>query len=262
MKKHKKQGENTAMAQIISVLSRKGGTGKTTTTQALGNGLTKKGYKVLFIDLDSQGNLSYSVGAKATNKTMYEVIVGGLNIKEAIQHTEQGDVVPSSERLAITDKALGNPGDEYRLKEQLDQIKKEYDYILIDTSAQLGILTANTLTATNKVVIPVQADIYSLQGIALLNSSIEPIKKYYNKKLKIEGILITRFNPRSNLSKDMRDNLENIAKELKTKVFNTSIRECTAIKESSMLKQPIYDYAPKCNASIDYMNFVNEIIGE
>lgn len=250
------------MTQIISVLSRKGGTGKTTTTQALGNGLVKRGYKVLYIDLDSQGNLTYSLGAKPTNKTMYEVIVGGLNITEVIQHTEQGDIAPSSERLAITDKALGNPGDEYKLKEQLDQIKKKYDFVLIDTSAQLGILTANTLTATDKVVIPVQADIYSLQGITLLNSSIEPIKKYYNKKLKIEGILITRYNARSNLSKDMRENLEAIAKELHTKVFNTCIRECTAIKESAMLKQSIYDYAPKSNASIDYEAFVREIIGE
>lgn len=250
------------MAQVISVLSRKGGTGKTTTTQALGNGLTRKGYKVLFIDLDSQGNLSYSIGAKPTNKTMYEVIVGNLNITEAIQHTEQGDIAPFSERLAITDKALGNPGDEHRLKEQLDHVKRKYDFILIDTSAQLGILTANTLTATDKVVIPAQADIYSLQGITRLNSSIEPIKKYYNKKLKIEGILITRYNNRSNISKDMRENLENIAKELHTKVFNTCIRECTAIKESAMLRQPIYDYAPKSNASIDYMNFVSEITGE
>ncbi len=250
------------MAQIISIVSRKGGTGKTTTAQALGNGLTKRGYKVLFIDLDSQGNLTYSVGAKHTNKSIYEVLVGGLSIKEAIQHTEQGDIVISSERLALSDKALGSPGDEYKLKEQLDQVKKQYDYILIDTSAQLGILTANTLTATNKVVIPVQADIYSLQGISLLNSSIEPIKKYYNKNLKIEGILITRYNARSNLSKDMRENLENIAQELKTKVFNTCIRECTAIKESSMLKQSIYDYAPKSNACIDYDNFIKELLNE
>ena len=250
------------MAQVISVLSRKGGTGKTTTTQALGNGLTKRGYKVLFIDLDSQGNLSYSIGAKPTNKTIYEVLTDDLNVQEAIQNTEQGDIVISSELLALADKVLVNPGDEYKLKEQLDHVRKQYDYILVDTSAQLGILTANTLTVTNKIIIPVQADIYSMQGIALLNNSIEPIKKYYNKKLKIEGILITRYSARSNLSRDMRENLENLAEQLKTKVFKTCIRECTAIKESSMLKQSIYEYAPKSNACIDYDNFIKELLNE
>lgn len=250
------------MAHVISVLSRKGGTGKTTTTQALGNGLTKRGYKVLFIDLDSQGNLSYSIGAKPTNKTIYEVLTDDLNVQEAIQNTEQGDIVISSERLALADKVLVNPGDEYKLKEQLDHVRKQYDYILVDTSAQLGILTANTLTVTNKIIIPVQADIYSMQGIALLNNSIEPIKKYYNKKLKIEGILITRYSARSNLSRDMRENLENLAEQLKTKVFKTCIRECTAIKESSMLKQSIYEYAPKSNACIDYDNFIKELLNE
>lgn len=250
------------MVKILSVLSRKGGTGKTTTTQALGNALTKKGYRVLFIDLDSQQNLTYSVGAKITDKTMYEVLVGNLDITQAIQTTAQADIVPASERLSNADKLLNTVGDEFKLQEQLDKVKRKYDYILIDTPAQLGILNASTLIASHGVIIPAQADIYSLQGISLLNGTIEPIKKHYNKNLKIEGILITRFNSRSTLSKAMKTNLEEIAKELNTKLFKTCIRECTAVKEASMLKQSIYDYAPKSNATMDYNAFVEELLGE
>lgn len=250
------------MTKIIGVISRKGGTGKTTTTQALGNGLTQRGYKVLFVDLDSQGNLTYALGGTPQTKTIFGVLTGETDIKKAIQHTPQGDLITYSENLGVMDKVLTNTGNEFKLKENLDLIKSQYDYILIDTSAQIGILLANTLTACNSVIITVQAEIFSIKGIDQLNGAIEPVKKYFNRDLVIEGILATRYSARSILSRDMRENLENSANKLNTKVFNTSIRECIALRESATLQRSIFDYAPKSNGAKDYKAFIDELIGE
>jgi chromosome partitioning protein len=250
------------MTKIIGVISRKGGTGKTTTTQALGNGLTQRGYKVLFVDLDSQGNLTYALGGTPQTTTIFGVLTGETDIKKAIQHTPQGDLITYSENLGVMDKVLTNTGNEFKLKENLDLIKSQYDYILIDTSAQIGILLANTLTACNSVIITVQAEIFSIKGIDQLNGAIEPVKKYFNRELVIEGILATRYSARSILSRDMRENLENSANKLNTKVFKTSIRECIALRESATLQRSIFEYAPKSNGAKDYKAFIDELIGE
>lgn len=247
------------MEEIIAVINQKGGVGKSTTAQAIGQGLTLKGYKVLFIDLDAQGNLSYSLNAQQTNKTILEVLTGQKQAKDIIQHTETGDIMPSSLQLSGADLMLTEMGKEYRLKEAIEPIKSKYDYIIIDTPPALGILTVNALTACTGVIIPAQADIYSLQGIGQLNNTINAVRKYCNNDLKLKGIVLTRYNKRAVLSRDVAELLEQTAQTLNTKLYKTHIRENISIKEAQIQKQSIYKYAPSSNASKDYMELVKEV---
>ena len=242
--------------EIVAIVNRKGGVGKTATAQALGAGLARKKKKVLYIDLDSQTNLSYGLGADPEGLNSMDVLTGEATAAEAIQHTPQGDVIAGSEALAGADAAIDGTGKEYRLKEAIDGL--QYDYIIIDTPAQLGTLTVNALTAANSVVIPVQAEVYSLQGIGQLSKTIEAVKKYCNRDLYIRGILITRYNGRAVISKDMQSNLKDAAEQLKTKLYSTPIRECVSIKEAQAIQQDIYTYAPRSNAAKDYEAFIKE----
>ena len=246
--------------KIIAVVSRKGGVGKTATAHALGAGLIKRGKKVLYVDLDSQTNLSYAVGAAPGGANALDLLTGACNIIESIQHTKQGDIIRGCEQLAGADILLTDTGKEYRLKEALTPIKGRYDYIIIDTPAALGTLTVNALTAADLAIIPVQAEIFSLQGIGLLKETIDSVKKYCNKSLKVKGILVTRYKSRATLSQDMLENLEKAAKELKTKVFNTPVRECISIAEAQAMKQDIFTYAPRSNGAKDYDAFIEEFL--
>ncbi len=250
------------MIECIAVTNQKGGVGKSTTVGALGAGLQKKGYKVLFIDLDAQGNLSYSMGVSRSPLTSLEVLTGTATAKEAITKTPQGDLIPASPALASTDALLTETGKEYRLKEALEPILNEYDYVLLDTPPALGILTINALTASNGVIVPAQADAFSLQGIGQLAQTIRTVKKYCNPALSIKGLLATRYNARSILSRDMTELLEETASQLNTKVYGAKIRECTALKEAQASQQSIFDYAPRSNAVADYTAFLEEMLEE
>lgn len=247
------------MKDIIAIVNRKGGVGKTATAQAIGAGLSLRGHKTLFIDLDSQCNLSFDVGANLGSLTALDVLTGTATAEEAIQHTDQGDIIPGSPNLAGADTIITETGREYRLSEALKPLIRKYDYIVIDTPPALGILTVNALTACHSVIIPVQADIHSLQGIGLLNDVIQPVKTYTNKKLRVRGILITRYNGRAILSRDMKENLEGVARSLRTKVFSTPIRECISIKEAQAMQRDIYTYAPRSNAVADYNALLDEL---
>lgn len=242
--------------EVVAIVNRKGGVGKTATAQALGAGLMKRGYKVLYIDLDSQTNLSYGLGAATDGLTSMDVLKGDAAADRATQHTPQGDVIAGSEALAGADAAITGTGKEYRLKEAIDGL--QYDYIIIDTPAALGTLTVNALTAANSAIIPVQAEIYSLQGIGQLNQTIEAVKKYCNPALSIKGILLTRYNGRAIISRDMQSNLQEAAQQLKTRLYSTPIRECISIKEAQAQQQDIYSYAPRSNAAKDYTAFIDE----
>lgn len=250
------------MKEAIAIVNRRGGVGKTATAHAIGAGLAHRGYKILFIDLDSQCNLTYDVGAQSARLTSMEVLSGTATAREAIQHTGGGDIIIASPSLAVADTTIEGTGKEYRLKEAIAPIAGEYDYIIIDTPPALGVLTVNALTACNSAIIPAQAEVHSLQGIGLLYETIRAVQKYTNPALTIKGILITRYNGRAILSRDMKSNLEAIARELGTRVFNTPIRECTAIKEAQAKQTDIYSYTPKSNATADYTALLDEILKE
>ena len=245
---------------IYAVINQKGGVGKTTTVSALAGGLRLRNKKVLAVDLDPQGNLSYSFGAEPDGKNALGVLTGDIKAAEALVHTSQGDIIPGGKALAGADAFITDTGKEYRLREALAGLESEYDCIVIDTPPALGILTVNALTACTSVIIPAQADIYSLQGIEQLGETMVPVKKYCNSGLYIEGILLTRYNPRSVLSRDIVSFMEKMAAKLETRVFDTKIREAVSIREAQMLRTDIFSYAAKSNVAADYSTFIDELL--
>lgn len=246
--------------EIISIALQKGGTAKTTTTQSLGAGLHKRGYKVLYIDLDGQGSLTYALNIKTPQKTIYEALKGIVSVQETIHATKQGDLIPASEHLAGMDNELTATGREYRLKELIEPIKEKYDFILIDTPPALNVLSINALTVSDSLIIPLQADIFSLQGLGQLYDTVQAIQRYTNPKLTIKGLLLNRYNARSILTKDLTQMIEDTAKQMSTKLFKTKIRECIAVKEAQTMKENIFDYAPNSNASKDFEKFIEEVL--
>ena len=248
--------------QTVAVINQKGGVGKSTTALAVGAGLILRGFKTLFIDLDAQGNLTYTLEATIQDKNVLEVLQAPKTIKERIQCTKHGDIVASSPSLAGADTLITQTGKEYRLREALEVIAGEYDYCIIDTPPALGILTINALTACTGLIIPSQADTYSLQGISQLSSTIEAVRRYCNSALSIMGVVLTRFNGRSIIRREVAEMLERTAEQLHTKLYKARIRECTAIVEAQAMRQSIYEYALKSNAAADYEALVNEILEE
>lgn len=247
--------------KIITITNQKGGTGKTSTTNALMSGLTKKGYKVLGVDLDPQCNLSLILRAEMGKPTALGILTGEAKIKDTIQKSDIGDFIASSKQLSNADKLLDSVGREYKLKKALDQIKADYDFILLDTPPALSILTVNALTACDSVLIPAVADIFSLQGIARLAETIEPIKEYTNSSIKIEGILLTKYTgDRTTLNRNLREQARATAEQLNTRLFNTVIREAVAVKEAQAMLTNVLDYAPKASVTADYQNFINELL--
>lgn len=250
------------MKEILAIINQKGGVGKSTTAHALGAGLKQKGFSVLLVDLDAQGNLSYTFDADNLKLTTLDILSKKVDAHTAIQHLEQGDIIASTPNLAGADTILTTTGKEYLLKEALEQVQNDYDYIIMDTPPALGILTINALTACTGVIIPAQADIYSLQGISQLYGTIQTVKKYCNATLQIKGMLLTRYSSRAILSRDVADMIEQTAIQCETKLYKTKIRECIAIKEAQASKQNVFTYAPKSNAALDYTALVTEILGD
>lgn len=249
---------------IYAVINQKGGVGKSTTAAAIWAGLNKRGYKALAVELDAQGNLAYI--ARANNGrgqlTALSVLTREATAEEAIQHTETGDIIAANKELAGADAFITSTGKEYRLKEALDSLKACYDYIIIDTPPTLGILTINALTAADSVIIPVQADIFSLQGIDQLMETISPVKQYCNPGLSIAGIVIDRYDPRTILTRELTEYLNSLASKIGTKVFNSKIREAITVKEAQLRQENIFDYAPKSKVTADYTAFIKELIAE
>jgi chromosome partitioning protein len=196
----------------------------------------------------------------ASDLTALDLLTGKVKAPKAIQHTKQGDIIASSPSLATADSIILESGKEYRLKKSLTEIYPSYDYIIIDTPPALGILTVNALTACTGAIIPAQADIYSLQGISQLYKTISAVKDHCNPSLKIMGILLTRYNPRTIISRDISDMISKTAQQFQTRLYKTQIRECTAIKESQIKQTDIFTYAPNSNAAADYSRLAEEII--
>lgn len=246
--------------KTIAIANRKGGVGKSTTAAALAGGLTLKGYRVLAVDLDAQRNLSGTMRAKTDNKTVLGVLLGDIAASEAIRRTNSGDIIPASKALSGADTTITDTGKEYRLKEALAALSDNYDYCIIDCPPALGILTVNALTAADSVIIPAQADAYSLDGIEDLQETIKPVKRYCNPGLKVEGILLTRYSNRSILSRDVTTLAKQLAERLGTKVFNTTIREAITVKEAQISQQSLFEYAPKAKVTEDYSAFIEELL--
>jgi chromosome partitioning protein len=251
------------MARIIAISNQKGGVAKTTTTQALASILKNRGYKVLAIDIDAQGNLSDSVNAITENtNTIYEVLKQEVSTKEAIQSFYAFDIIPSDIVLASADQTLAQTGKEYRLKEAVEQISEQYDFVLIDTPPSLGLLTVNAFTAANEVIIPTTAGKFAVKGIKELFNTVQSVKKYYNNDLKIKGILFTKFDPRTNNSKDIKILVEKIGEALNIPLFKSYIRNRVAVDEAQARSESLLNFNGCEDIIEDYENFINEYFAE
>lgn len=251
------------MTKILTIINQKGGVSKTTTAEAIGVGLAKlHNKKVLFIDTDPQGNLTFTLKANTLGViTVSEVLKTPSLAKLAIQElTDNIHIIPSSPDLASAEKTLNEIGREYKLREAIEPLKNNYDYIVIDTPPTLSVLTANALTAANSCIIPTLADMYSLTGINMLYNTISVIRRYSNPDLAIEGILLSRYNKRTVISQEVAKALAKAAADIGTKLFSTTIRECNPIREAQLQRRSIYDYAPKSNAVSDYSRLIDEFL--
>lgn len=249
------------MAKVIAIANQKGGVAKTTTTAALAAGLKQRGFKVLAVDVDPQGNLSDSAGADNQRKvTVYELLKGQTTAEEAIQKLDVFDIIPANIMLAGAEQELSQLGKEQRLKERLGPIMEMYDYILIDTPPALGVLTINAFTVADEIIIPTTAGIFAASGIMQLNDTIENVRKYCNGKVKINGILLTKYNPRANNNKDMKDLTEQIAAYMKAPMYKTYIRSSVVVEEAQARKEDLFRYKVNSTVAEDYANFVEEYL--
>lgn len=261
--------------EILTITNNKGGTAKTTTAQSLAVGLMLENKKVLLVDSDPQGNLSYVFKVLNAPNNLYKLYTGECNINECryrvnftIYDTRRYiDIIPSSQKLANADNEFTREpyismGCQELLKGNLDQVKDQYDYIIIDTPPTLGILTLNALVSSTSAITPMQADIFSLQGLTNLKEKIDIINKKLNPTLHIKGILLTKYNDRTILNKDLKDSIEKATEQFNTKVFKTYIRESVAVRESQTNGTCVLLQYPNNNASIDYKLFIKELLEE
>ncbi len=249
--------------KTVTFCIQKGGTGKTTSALALGHGLHKKGYRVLFVDLDAQANLSFSCGVDLLNlqASLFDVFKGRASITDALINLDKGlDILVGSIDLASADREFTSTRRTYMLREYLSDLENNYDYCIIDVPPHLGVMTENALTTSDTLIIPMRADIYAMQGIRQLKGFIDEQRKYTNPDLKIDGILLTCIKERANLTKALMQPFEQIAEQLGTKVYKTSIRETVSVPETALNKSNIYDYAPQATATLDYKAFVGEFL--
>lgn len=247
------------MAKIISLAQHKGGTGKTTSAVNIGAAMSLNKKKVLVIDLDPQANMSQSLGIAEEELGIYGALREEHDLKTAIINIRENlDAVPADLDLSGAEIELSSEaGREYILKELLDPVRDEYDYILIDSPPSLGLLTVNALTASNEVLIPLQAQFLSIRGLSKLIEIIEKIKKRLNKQLKIGGVFITQYDGRKILNRNV---LETIKTHFQSELFNTVIRDNVSLAEAPSAGEDIFVYAPKSNGAKDYKDLCKEIL--
>jgi chromosome partitioning protein len=247
------------MAKIIAMSNHKGGVAKTTSVVNIGSGLSsgKAGKRVLLIDLDPQANLTHSLGIDNPERTIYGAMRGEYPITP-IKVSDRLSVVASTLDLSSAEIDLSTEaGREFVLKELIQPLKKDHDYIIIDCPPSLSLLTLNALVAADDVYIPMQTQYLALQGLTKLTDVIEKIQKRLNKKLNLSGIILTQYDSRKVLDRDISKAITN---KFKDKVFNTKIRNTVALAEAPMKGVDIFRYAPKSNGAQDYTQLCKEIL--
>lgn len=249
------------MAVTIVLTNQKGGVGKTTTAAALAAGLGNAGKKVLSVDLDPQGNLGFSLGLDIDNSTtIYDVLKGTNNIEEAIHHTDVCDIIPSNILLSEAEIQFQSNNRQMLLKNCLQRVEKQYDFIVIDTPPSLNILTLNAYAASDYLIIPMAAEILSLVGLIQLQETVLAVKNSVNENLKVLGILLTKYNKRTRLAADVLEMASTVAQQTGTALFETKIRAGVAAAEAPAHGDNIYQYAPRSNPAKDYAAFTQEVL--
>lgn len=250
------------MGKVISVANQKGGVGKTTTTINLSTLIAKKGKKVLMIDADPQGNASSGVGIDRDDieLSIYDILIDEVEFENVVKKTniKNLDICPSNINLAGAEVELVSVmSREHRLKEKLDKIKDDYDFIIIDCPPSLGLITLNAFTASDSVLIPVQCEYYALEGLGQLLNTINLVKKHLNKNLEIEGALLTMYDVRTNLSNQVVKEVKNYFND---KVYKNVIPRNVKLSEAPSYGMPISVYDPRSKGAKSYEKFVKEFL--
>ena len=247
------------MAKIIAVANQKGGVGKTTSCVNLCAALHTMGRRVLLVDCDPQGNASSGMGVpKASRPNTYDILINETAAVDCIRHTDYGDVIPTGKELAAASvELIGTDKREFVLKSALMTLFADYDYIFIDCPPSLGLITINCLCAADTVLIPIQCEYYALEGLSQLISSIRQIKRLYNPTLDIEGILLTMYDGRLNLTHQVVSEVKNF---FPGKVFKTSIPRAVRISEAPSFGQPIMYYDKSSKGAKAYCDLAKELV--
>ena len=249
------------MGKIIAVANQKGGVGKTTTSVNLSAAFAEMGKKVLLIDCDPQGNATSGLGIEkdGLELSIYDALINDTPMEEIIIQTQFGlDVVPSVMDLAGAEVELVNLEDkQYRLKKAVELVKEKYDYILIDCPPSLGHVTLNALTSADSVLLPLQCEFYALEGLSQLLSTVQLVQEQLNEKLRIEGLVLTMYDSRTNLA-------EQVVEEVKTHfpdmVYATKIPRNVRLSEAPSFGKPIFAYASSSKGAQAYMSLAEEVV--
>ena len=248
------------MSVVIAITNQKGGVGKTTTSCALLAGLRQLGSRVLGVDLDPQGSLGFCLGLDIDNcATVYDVMKGTRSIKEVILPSECGDILPSNILLSGAELEFNRPGREFLLKTALSEVQDDYDYIIVDTPPALNVLTVNAYVVADGLVIPMAPEILSLLGVSQIRETIDTVRRCYNSRLRVLGILLNKYNQRFTLNREVLDMAEQIAKQLDTSVFQSRIRSGVAVAEAPAHGESVLSYAPDSKVARDFRLLINEI---
>lgn len=250
------------MGKVIAIANQKGGVGKTTTTINFSSALGRAGKKILVIDADPQGNSTSGLGVNKREKTIstYQLLVGSARIEDAIVKTQYKnlDVVPSNIDLAGVEIELVEMEERtYRLKQALSPVKEQYDYIIIDCPPSLGLITLNALTVANSLLIPIQCEYYALEGLSQLMATVRQIKRLYNPDIEIEGVLLTMYDSRLNLTMQV---VAEVKKHFTGKVFKTVIPRNVRLSEAPSYGQPIQYYEETSKGATSYNDMAKEFL--
>ena len=250
------------MGRIIAVANQKGGVGKTTTSINLAACLAEKGKKVLAVDMDPQGNLTSGLGVDkdSVEKYIYGLIIGEVDIKEVINKEvlENLDIIPTSIDLSAAEiELIGVDDKEYILRNAIDQVKDQYDFVIIDCPPSLSMLTINAMTTADSVIVPIQCEYYALEGLSQLIHTVELVKDRLNSKLEIEGVVFTMYDARTNLSLQV---VENVKDNLQQNIYKTIIPRNIRLAEAPSYGLPINKYDPKSTGAESYMRLADEVI--
>lgn len=252
--------------KVIAIINQKGGVGKTTTAAATSAILIEKGFKVLVIDMDAQCNLSNYYGLNEENLESMDTTFNCLtntkfDLRKAIVSTEQGDIVPSSIKMANVESIIMPDLDRHlRLKQGLSFLEGSYDYVILDTPPALGIITINALTAADYVVIPALADRFSMQGITQVVNTITLVRDTVNPKLKIAGVLMTAFQKSTSLQQAMQEYIKGLADKLGINTFKHAIRSTVTVREAQANRISLTAYGKYKEVTYDYRKYVGELL--
>ena len=250
------------MGRIIAIANQKGGVGKTTTAINLSACLAEKGQKVLAIDMDPQGNMSSGLGLDkdSIDKTIYDMIIGENDVEEVIDHgtIDNLDILPSNVDLsAVEIELIDVDNKEFIVKDAIQKIRDNYDYIIIDCPPSLSLLTINAMTTADSVLVPIQCEYYALEGLSQLIHTVELVKERLNSILEIEGVVFTMYDARTNLSLQV---VENVKDNLQQNIYKTIIPRNIRLAEAPSYGTPINQYDPKSAGAESYMRLAEEVI--